>query len=72
MSGSLLDGGPGRPDAVNWPLLSGVLPQLADSHVPRHETGLGLAGSLAPGDTAVLIPSDDAGRSRSLVSVFVP
>ena len=63
MSGSLLDGGPGRPDAVNWPLLSGVLPQLADSHVPRHETGLGLAGSLAPGDTAVLIPSDDAGRS---------
>ena len=63
MSGSHLDGGLARPVAVNWPLLSGVIPQLADSHVPRHETGLGLAASLAPGDTAVLIPSDEAGRS---------
>jgi len=48
---------------VNWPLLSGVIPQLADAHIPRHETGLGLAASLAPGDTAVLIPSDEMGRS---------
>jgi len=63
MSGSNPDGGLARPGAANWPLLSGVIPQLADSHVPRHETGLGLAASLAPGDTAVLIPSDDAGRS---------
>src|SRR6266566_4993361 len=63
MSASHLDGGLARPVAVNWPLLSGVIPQLADSHVPRHETGLGLAVSLAPGDTAVLIPSDEAGRS---------
>ena len=63
MSGSHLVGGLARPDAVNWPLLSGVIPQLADSHIPRHETGLRLAASLAPGDTAVLIPSDEAGRS---------
>src|SRR5262250_3109845 len=63
MSGSPPDGGLARPGAVNWPLLSGVIPQLADSHVPRHESGLGLAASLAPGDTAVLIPSDEAGRS---------
>src|SRR6516162_8307481 len=63
MSGSPLDGGPARPGTVNWPVLSGVIPQLADSYIPRHETGLGLAASLAPGDTAVLIPSDEAGRS---------
>src|SRR6516225_5767519 len=63
MSGSPLDGGLARPATVNWPLLSGVIPQLADSHIPRHETGLRLAASLAPGDTAVLIPSDEAGRS---------
>ncbi|MBO0818430.1 MAG: Kinesin light chain 2, partial [Actinobacteria bacterium] len=63
MSGSPLDGGLARPGRVTWPLLSGVIPQLADSHIPRHETGLGLAASLAPGDTAVLIPSDEAGRS---------
>src|SRR6516165_4901551 len=63
MSGSYLDSGLARPDTVTWPLLSGVIPQLADSHIPRHETGLRLAASLAPGDTAVLIPSDEAGRS---------
>src|SRR5215470_8155637 len=63
MSGSQLDGGLARPGTLNWPLLSGVIPQLADSHIPRHESGLGLAASLAPGDTAVLIPSDEAGRS---------
>src|SRR5262249_32391235 len=63
MSRSLPDGGLARPGPVSWPLLSGLIPQLADSHIPRHETGLGLASSLAPGDTAVLIPSDAAGRS---------
>ena len=63
MSGSQLNGGLAQRGTVDWPLLSGVIPQLADSHVARHETGLGLAASLAPGDTAVLIPSDDAGRS---------
>ncbi len=63
MSGSQSGVGPARPGPVSWPVLSGLIPQLADSHVPRHETGLGLAASLAPGDTAVLIPSDEAGRA---------
>jgi tetratricopeptide (TPR) repeat protein len=63
MSGRYPDGVPARPEEVTWPLLSGLIPQLADSHVPRQETGLGLAGSLAPGDTAVLIPADEANRT---------
>jgi tetratricopeptide (TPR) repeat protein len=63
MSGSYPDGVPARPDKVTWPLLSGLIPQLADSHVPRQETGLGLASSLAPGDTAVLIPDVEANRT---------
>ena len=48
---------------MSWPLLSGLIPPLADSHVPRQETGLGLAASMAPGDTAVLIPDEEAGRT---------
>ena len=63
MSGRLPYSAPARPEGVTWPLLSGVIPQLAESHVPRQETGLGLAASLAPGDTAVLIPDDEAGRT---------
>src|SRR5438132_842032 len=63
MNGRPPEGVPARPDEVTWPLLSGLIPQLADSHVPRQETGLGLAGSLAPGDTAVLIPDEEAGRT---------
>ena len=60
MNGRHPEGAPARPDEVTWPLLSGLIPQLADSHVPRQETGLGLAASLAPGDTAVLIPDEEA------------
>jgi hypothetical protein len=63
MSGRYPEGTPARPEEVTWPLLSGLIPQLADSHVPRQETGLGLAASLAPGDTAVLIPADAASRT---------
>ena len=63
MNGRHPEGAPARPDEVTWPLLSGLIPQLADSHVPRQETGLGLAASLAPGDTAVLIPDEEAGRT---------
>src|SRR4029077_14178090 len=63
MSGRYPDGVPARPEEVTWPLLSGLIPQLADSHVPRQETGLGLAASLAPGDTAVLIPAEEASRT---------
>jgi tetratricopeptide (TPR) repeat protein len=67
MSGSYPDRTPARPDGVTWPLLSGLIPQLADAHVPRQETGLGLAASLAPGDTAVLIP--DVAAARALGSL---
>jgi len=63
MSDRYPDGAPARPGEATWPLLSGLIPQLADSHVPRHETGLGLAASLAPGDTAVLIPAEEASRT---------
>src|SRR5260370_9150393 len=63
MSGSQSGVGPARPGPVSWPVLSGLIPQLADSHVPRQETGLGLAASLAPGDTAVLIPAEEASRT---------
>ena len=63
MSDRYPDGVPARPGEVTWPLLSGLIPQLADSYVPRQETGLGLAATLAPGDTAVLIPADEANRT---------
>jgi tetratricopeptide (TPR) repeat protein len=63
MSDRYPDGVSARPDQVTWPLLSGLIPQLPDSYIPRQETGLGLAASLAPGDTAVLIPADEANRT---------
>jgi len=63
MSSRHPEGAPARAGEVSWPLLSGLIPQLADAHVPRQETGLGLAASLAPGDTAVLIPDQEASRT---------
>jgi hypothetical protein len=45
---------------VTWPLLSGIIPPLADAYVPRQETGLGLAASMVAGETGVLVPADDA------------
>jgi len=63
MNGRHPDAVPARPGDVTWPLLSGLIPQLADAHVARQETGLGLAAGLAPGDTAVLIPDDEAART---------
>jgi tetratricopeptide (TPR) repeat protein len=45
---------------VTWPLLSGLIPPLADAYVPRQETGLGLTASIAAGETGVLIPGTDA------------
>jgi tetratricopeptide (TPR) repeat protein len=49
-----------RPEGVTWPLLSGMIPPLAEAYVPRQETGLGLAASMVAGQTGVLIPTDDA------------
>src|SRR5499427_491519 len=49
-----------RPEGVTWPLLSGMIPPLAEAYVPRQETGLGLAASMVAGQTGLLIPTDDA------------
>jgi hypothetical protein len=45
---------------VAWPVLSGLMPPLADSYTPRTESGLALAGSLNPGESAVLVTADAA------------
>ena len=42
---------------VMWPVRLGAVPPLASSFNSRPETGLGLAGSLAPGETTVLNPA---------------
>src|SRR5262245_29181086 len=60
MSSSQGNAAQARPERVTWPLLSGLIPQLVDAHVPRQETGLGLAASLAPGDKALLVPAANA------------
>ncbi len=41
-------------------LLSGIVPPLADTHYTRTETGTDLAGSLQPGETAVLVHGDES------------
>jgi tetratricopeptide (TPR) repeat protein len=43
-----------------WPVLSGLMPPLADSYIPRTESGLALADSLNPGETVVLVTADAA------------
>src|SRR5215831_331338 len=48
---------------VTWPVLSGLMPPLADSYTPRTESGLALADSLRPGETVVLVTADDAARA---------
>ncbi|MGP7998028.1 MAG: tetratricopeptide repeat protein [Streptosporangiaceae bacterium] len=49
---------------VEWPLRCGPVPPLADGHSPRPETGLGLVGKLAPGDTLVLTPAGAPGSAQ--------
>jgi tetratricopeptide (TPR) repeat protein len=65
MSSRAIDGGTPQEHAghLTWPVLSGLIPLLADSYTPRSETGLSLAGSLSPGETAVLVTADDAARA---------
>jgi tetratricopeptide (TPR) repeat protein len=46
----------------------GVVPPLAGCYNPRPETGLGLAGSLAPGETTVLNPAPDDGHPDPLAA----
>ena len=43
------------------PVLSGVVPPLADSYFPRVETGFGLVDVLRPGETIVLASAEDSG-----------
>jgi hypothetical protein len=54
---------------VPWPVRLGVVPPLAGSFNPRPETGLGLAGTLSPGETTVLNPAQDAGDPDPLAAM---
>jgi tetratricopeptide (TPR) repeat protein len=54
---------------VPWPVRLGVVPPLAGSFNPRPETGLGLAGTLSPGETTVLNPAPDAGDPDPLAAM---
>src|SRR6266487_3647976 len=54
---------------VPWPVRLGVVPPLAGSFNPRPETGLGLAGTLGPGETTVLNPAQDAGDPDPLAAL---
>ena len=53
---------------VEWPLRCGPVPPLADASRPRPETGLGLVGKLAPGDTLILTPADQPGTHSYSIS----
>jgi tetratricopeptide (TPR) repeat protein len=46
-------------ESVDWPVLAGQIPPVADSYILRRETGLS-AASLPMGGTAVLVPAEDA------------
>jgi Tetratricopeptide repeat len=52
-----------QPSQVAWPVLSGLMPPLADSYIPRTESGLALADGLNPGETVVLVTADEAARA---------
>jgi len=47
------------------PVLSGVVPPLADSYLPRAETGFGLTDGLRPGETIVLARKEGAGLEQA-------
>ena len=64
MSGRAIQGDTIRqPGPVAWPVFSGLMPPLADSYVPRTESGLTLADGLHPGETVVLVTADEAARA---------
>jgi tetratricopeptide (TPR) repeat protein len=52
---------------VRWPVASGQVPSLAEAYIPRTESGLALADRLGPGETAVLVTSDDIARELGAV-----
>jgi tetratricopeptide (TPR) repeat protein len=47
------------------PVLSGVVPPLADTYFPRLETGFGLTDGLRPGETIVLARAEDSGQDQT-------
>jgi len=61
MTGEASRGETQQSGGITWPVLSGLMPPLADSYTPRAESGLALAGSLNPGETVVLVAADDDG-----------
>ena len=64
MSGLAVHGGiTGESGQVAWPVLSGLMPPLADSFTPRAESGPDPADNLNPGETVVLVTADDAARA---------
>jgi len=53
----------GQLGQVRWPVLSGLMPPLADSYTPRTESGPDPADDLHPGETVVLVTADNAARA---------
>ena len=53
----------GQSGQVAWPVLSGLMPPLADSYTPRTESGPDPADNLHPGETVVLVTAGDATRA---------
>ena len=53
----------GQSGQVAWPVLSGLMPPLADSYTPRAESGPDPADNLHPGETVVLVTAGDATRA---------
>src|SRR5229473_4975631 len=53
-----------RAHTVSWPVRSGAVPSLADSHTPRPESGVGMVGNVVRGETVVLTPVGEPGDSQ--------
>jgi tetratricopeptide (TPR) repeat protein len=69
MSGWAIQGSTNWGQSVRgtWPVLSGLVPHLAESYTPRTESGLALATRLEPGGTAVLVTADEIARELGAV-----
>ena len=63
MSQAVHGGITGQLGQVRWPVLSGLMPPLADSYTPRTESGPDPADDLHPGETVVLVTADNAARA---------
>jgi tetratricopeptide (TPR) repeat protein len=63
MSQAVRGGITGQSGQVTWPVLSGLMPPLADSYTPRTESGPDPADSLHPGETVVLVTAGGAARA---------